>query len=59
MSVFLEDPETFSDDDSIVHNLIGFIFAATETTHFTSQTLMSHLTQSKESLGKVRAEFDS
>lgn len=58
MSVFLEDPETFS-DDSIVHNLIGFIFAATETTHFTSQTLMSHLTQSKESLGKVRAEFDS
>lgn len=58
MSVFLEDPEMFS-DDSIVHNLIGFIFAATETTHFTSQTLMSHLTQSKESLGKVRAEFDS
>ena len=58
MSVFLEDPEMFS-DDSIVHHLIGFIFAATETTHFTSQTLMSHLTQSKESLGKVRAEFDS
>ena len=58
MTVFLEDPEMFS-DESIVNNLIGFIFVATETTHFASQTLISHLTQSKESLGKLRAEFDS
>jgi len=41
MSCFLEDP-LFSDDD-IVNNLLAFIFAATETTHFASQTIITHL----------------
>ena len=56
LSVFLENQDTFP-DEAIVFNLIGFIFAATETTHFTSQTLISHLAQSKESLGKMRQDF--
>ena len=53
LAVFLEDQELFN-DELIVRNLLGFIFAATETTHFASQTLISHLTQSKDSLSKVR-----
>lgn len=45
------------DDASIVENCIAFIFAAIETSQYTSQNLISHLTQSKESLKKVRLEF--
>ena len=45
------------DDTSIVENCIAFIFAAIETSQYTSQNLISHLTQSKESLEKVRLEF--
>ena len=56
MSIFLEDPALFSDED-IVCNIIGFIFAATETTHFVSQTVTTHLTQTKESREKLREEF--
>jgi len=56
MSLFLEDSALFSDAD-IVDNLIGFIFAATETTNFSSQTITTHLTQSQESRVKLRKEF--
>ena len=42
LSVFLEDQDLF-DDENIVSNLIGFIFAATETTQYASQTIISHL----------------
>ena len=35
MTVFLEDQEIFT-DEKIVDNLIGFIFAATETSHYAS-----------------------
>ena len=56
LSLFLEDTETF-DDEKIMNNIIGFIFAATETTHFASQTCVTHLTQSPESVAKARAEF--
>ena len=38
--------------------MLGFIFVATDTTDVASQTIISHLAQSKESLNKVRAEFD-
>ena len=37
--------------------MLGFMFAATETTNFASQTLISHLIQSKSSMQKVRDEF--
>ena len=59
LSVFLEDQVLFS-DDLIVQNLLGFIYAATETTHFISQTIISHLAQPrfKESVKKIRDEFD-
>ena len=35
LSVFLEDQQMFS-DERIIDNLIGFIFAATETSQYTS-----------------------
>ena len=56
LSVFLEDQTVFS-DDRIVNNCIGFIFTAIETSQYTSQTVISHMAQSKESLQKVRREF--
>lgn len=56
MSVFLEDQEQFS-DEKIAENLIFFIFAAIETSHFTFQNILAYLTQSKQSLAKVRQEF--
>ena len=43
MSVFLEDQEAFP-DEAIAQNLLMFIFAGVETTHYTSQTVISHLT---------------
>ena len=58
LSVILQDQTAFSDRD-IVHNLIGFVFAATETSHFTSQTLASHLAQSKDSVARIREEYAS
>ena len=56
LSVFLEDQNLFP-DDAIVSNLLGFIFAATETTHFASQNIISQLAQNSDSLDKVRIEF--
>ena len=53
LSCFLESQDMFT-DDMIVKNLLSFIFAATETTNFASQTIISILTQKKESLDKVR-----
>ena len=43
MSVFLEDQEMFP-DHLIVENLNTFIFAAIETSQFTSHTIVSYLT---------------
>ena len=56
LSVLLESPDMFN-DESIVDNLIGFMFAATETSQFASQTSISHLTQCPETLKKVREEY--
>ena len=57
LSVFLESPEIF-DDDAIAQNILGLIFAASETTHFASQTLISMMTQRKDILAKLREEFE-
>ena len=46
-------------DWNICQNLIGFIFAGTETTHYTAQVLTSILTQKPEILDKVRKEYIS
>ena len=56
LSVLLESPDMFN-DESIVDNIIGFMFAATETSQFASQTSISHLTQNKDTLKKVREEY--
>ena len=58
LSVFLEDQEMFT-DTRVVSNLISLIFAATETSQYTMQTIIGHLaqSQSKQSLEKLRQEF--
>ena len=55
LSVFLEDQEMFT-DERVVSNLITLIFAATETSQNTMQTIIGHLAQSrsKQSLEKLR-----
>ena len=42
MQLFIDASDMFT-DENIVENLIGTIFAATETTQFASQTAISHL----------------
>ena len=41
LSVFLESKEIF-DDERIVDGILGFIITAVETTHYSTQTLISH-----------------
>ena len=53
LSVFLESPEIF-DEAAIGQHIIAFIFAATETTHYTSQTLTSMLCMRPDIAAKVR-----
>ena len=55
--VMADQEENFTDQD-ILNNMLGFMFGSTETMSFASQTLISHLIQSKSSLEKVRKEFD-
>ena len=52
----LERPDVFT-DEFIVDEMLGFFGAATETTHNTTYTILTHLMQNKETLEKVRAEF--
>ena len=58
LSAFLEDQEMFT-DERVVSNLISLIFAATETSQYSMQTIIGHLAQSrsKQSLEKLRQEF--
>ena len=58
VTVFLENQEMFS-DEAIIENLLALIFAATETSQYTMQTIIGHLAQSgsKQSLEKLRREF--
>ena len=45
-------------DEWIVDTLFGFCFALTRMPNFVSQTMISHLATSKESLQKVRQDFE-
>ena len=56
LSLFLEDQKTFT-DQFIVDELRDFFGAAVMTTQYASQTLISHLAQSKESLKRLRDEW--
>ena len=57
LSAFLENQDVFS-DDAIVEGIKGIIFAAIETTNFSSQTLHSIFAQRNDIVQKVRKEFD-
>ena len=57
LSAFLENQDVFS-DDAIVNGIKGIIFAAIETTNFSSQTLHSTFAQRDDIVQKVRKEFD-
>ena len=42
LSVFLEN-QTMFPDEKIIENLIGFMFAATETSQYSMQTIIGYL----------------
>ena len=53
----LECPEVFT-DEVIMDELLGFFGAATETTHNSMKIIITYLTKNRESLEKIRAEFN-
>ena len=53
----LECPEVFT-DEVIIDELLGFFGAATETTHNSMKTIITYLTKNRESLEKIRYEFN-
>ena len=58
LSLLLESPEIFDDQD-IIDEILSFFLAASETTQKTTQTILSHLTKYPEILTKVRDEFEA
>lgn len=56
LSLFLQSPEIFT-DEFIVDELLDFFGAATQTTMLVTQNMLGHLITKKESLDKVRGEF--
>jgi len=52
----LENSDVFT-DELIVDELRDFFGAAVQTTQYASQTMISHLTQSPQSLKKMRDEY--
>ena len=57
LSLFLENQDVFT-IDVIIDELADFIVAGTQTTQFTTQTVLSHFATDKESLERLRAEFE-
>lgn len=58
LSLFFENPEIFT-DEFIVDELCDFFVAASSTTQYTTQTLVSHLIKDPKSLAKLRTELDA
>lgn len=58
LSLFLQSPDIFT-EDVIIDELIDFLVAGTQTTQFTTQTMLAHFATNKASLARVRAEFES
>ena len=56
LSLFLESPEIFT-QEFIIDELMDFFLAGTLTTHYTSQTALTHFAHNQESLKKARDEF--
>ena len=57
LACFLED-QTIFNEENIVNNLIAFIFAGVETSHYAAQTITAILASKQRILEKARAEFD-
>ena len=57
LSIFLEEPDVFT-EDVILDELADFMTAGTMTTSLLTQTIIGHFATCKESLDKVRDEFD-
>jgi cytochrome P450 len=58
LSLFFENPEIFT-DEFIVDELCDFFVAASSTTQYTTQTLVTHLIKDPNSLAKLRSEVDA
>ena len=57
LSLMLSRPDVFT-DEFITDEMLGFFGAATETTHNVFQTILTHLMKDKQSLARIRTEFD-
>lgn len=58
LSLFLQSPDIFT-EDVIIDELIDFLVAGSQSTQFTTQTILAHFATNKASLERVRAEFES
>ena len=58
LSLFLQSPDIFT-EEVIIDELIDFLVAGSQTTQFTTQTFLAHFATNKDSLERVRAEFNS
>jgi cytochrome P450 len=58
LSLFLQSPDIFT-EDVIIDELIDFLIAGSQSTQFTTQTILAHFATNKASLERVRAEFES
>ena len=56
LSLFMENPDVFT-DEIIVDECLGIITAAVLATSCSAQGAIVHLSQSKESLSRLRGEF--
>ena len=56
MSLFLSTPDVFT-VDFIIDEVIDFLVAGSLTTAFSASTMLIHLAKSKESIQKVREQF--
>ena len=58
LSLFLQSPDIFT-EEVIIDELIDFLVAGSQTTQFTTQTMLAHFATNRASLERVRAEFNS
>jgi len=58
LSLFFSRPDVFT-EDFIIDELLDFFMAGSATQSMATQTIISHLCRSPDSLQKVRDEFNS
>ena len=56
LTLFLANGEVFT-DTFIVDELLDFFLAGVQTTQFATQTMLTHFSKSKDSMKRVREEF--